>query len=299
MDVDIIAGYLGAGKTSCILEMIQNDPDPSQLAVLVNEFGDVGIDAALLGEGTEVVELSSGCICCTLRLDFRMQIIEIADRWHPQRLLIEPTGVATIAQVVRSLRHKDLVDRIGGARVFVLVDSVTFTERLRDSPGFFTSQVSQADVLLLNKTDLVSQGRTHALKAVLESMNPEAWIIPTVNGRIDEGVELPAPHPLEDPGDAEVLTGLASFSYEVDRVVGRREVRELFDTLSTGAMGRIERAKAILQTVDGWYRFDLASGLVDERPWGPAPSGRLVVIGTDMSNETLDTAVRSFGGRQV
>ena len=297
MDVDIIAGYLGAGKTTCILEMIQNDPDPTRLAVLVNEFGDVGIDAALIGDGTEVVELSSGCICCTLRLDFRIQIIEIADRWNPLRLLIEPTGVATIAQVVRSLRHKDLVDRIGGARVFVLVDAVTFTERLRDSPAFFTSQVTQADVLLLNKTDLVSPGRTQALKGVLESMNPEAWIVPTVNGRIGEGVELPAPHPLEDPGDAEVLTGLASFSYEVDRVVVRQEVRELFDSLATGLMGQVERAKAIVQTVDGWYRFDLASGLVDERPWGPAPSGRLVVIGTDMSNETLDSAVRSFGGR--
>jgi len=299
MNVDIIAGYLGAGKTTCILEMIQSDPDPSRLAVLVNEFGDVGIDAALLGEGTEVVELSSGCICCTLRLDFRIQIIEIADRWHPLRLLIEPTGVATIAQVVRSLRHKDLVDRIGGARVFVLVDAVTFTERLRDSPAFFTSQVTQADVLLLNKTDLVSPGRTEALKAVLESMNPEAWIIPTVNGRIGEGIELPAPHPLEDPGDAEVLTGLASFSYEVDRLVGRREVRELFDGLATGLMGQVERAKAIVQTLDGWYRFDLASGLVDERPWGPAPSGRLVVIGADMSNETIDKAVSSFGGKQV
>lgn len=297
MDVDIVAGYLGAGKTTCILEMIQSDPNPSRLAVLVNEFGDVGIDAALLGEGTEVVELASGCICCTLRLDFRTQILEIAERWNPLRLLIEPTGVATIAQVVRSLRHGDLVDKIGGARVFVLVDAVTFAERLRDSPAFFTSQVTQADVLLLNKTDLVSQGRTEALKAVLESMNPEAWIIPTVNGRIGEGLELPAPHPLEDPGDAEVLTGLASLSYEVDRLVVRQEVRELFDGLATGLMGRVERAKAIVQTVDGWYRFDLASGLVDERPWGPAPSGRLVVIGTDMSNETLDTAVRSFGGK--
>ncbi|MHB8869554.1 MAG: CobW family GTP-binding protein [Thermoleophilia bacterium] len=297
MDVDIIAGYLGAGKTTCILEMIQNDPDPSRLAVLVNEFGDVGIDAALLGEGTEVVELASGCICCTLRLDFRTQIGEIVDRWHPLRLLIEPTGVATVAQVVRSLRHSDLADKVGGARVFVLVDAVTFTERLRESPQFFTSQVRQADVLLLNKIDLVSRSRTEALRAVLESLNPEAWIISTVNGRIGDGTELPAPHPLEDPGDAEVLAGLGSLSYAVDRLVGRREVRELFEGLGTGLMGRVERAKAIVETVDGWYRFDLASGRVDERPWGPAPSGRLVVIGTDLSNATLDAAVRSFGGK--
>ena len=82
MDVDIIAGYLGVGKTTCIIEMIRNDPDPSRLAVLINEFGDVGIDAALIGDDTEVVELASGCICCTLRLDFRTQIMEIAERYR-------------------------------------------------------------------------------------------------------------------------------------------------------------------------------------------------------------------------
>lgn len=299
MDVDIIAGYLGAGKTSCILEMIKSDPDPSRLAVLINEFGDAGIDASLLGEGTEVVELASGCICCTLRLDFRTQIGEIADRWNPRRLLIEPTGVATVAQVVRSLRHRDLVDKVGGARVFVLVDAVTFAERLRDSPQFFSSQVRQADVLLLNKTDLVPRARVEALKGVLESMNPEAWIVPTVNGRIGEGIELPAPHALEDPGEAEVLAGLGSISYEVDHPVGRREVRELFDGLAGGSMGRVERAKAIVPTDEGWFRFDLSSGRIDERPWGPAPSGRIVVIGTDLSGTELDAAVRSFGGRKV
>lgn len=297
VDVDIIAGYLGAGKTTCILELIQSDPDPSRLAVLVNEFGDVGIDAALLGEGTDVVELASGCICCTLRLDFRTQIAEMVDRLHPRRLLIEPTGVATVAQVVRSLRHRDLADKVAGARIIVVVDAVSFAERMRESPQFFTSQVRQADVLLLNKTDLVAPSRTEALRGALESINPEAWIIPTVNGRIGEGVELPAPHPLEDPGDAEVLTGLGSLSYEVDRLVGRREVRELFDHLGAGRLGRVERAKAIVQTVDGWYRFDLSSGRVDERPWSPAPGGRLVVIGTDLSSETLDAAVRSFGGK--
>ena len=80
MDVDIIAGYLGVGQDQLYPRDDRDDPDPSRLAVLVNEFGDVGIDAALIGDDTEVVELSSGCICCTLRLDFRTQIIEIAER---------------------------------------------------------------------------------------------------------------------------------------------------------------------------------------------------------------------------
>jgi G3E family GTPase len=298
MDVDIIAGYLGAGKTTCIIEMIAADADPAGLVVLVNEFGDVGIDAALMGDTTEVVELASGCICCTLRLDFRTQIKEIADRWHPRRLLIEPTGVATIAQVVRALRHSDLVGRVVGARVFVLVDAVSFAERLRESPQFFQSQVSQADVLLLNKTDLVSPSRVQALRGGLESINPHASIIPTVFGRMPAGIALPDPRPLEDTGEAEVLTGLSSRSFELPSAVSRTAVRLLFDRLATGELGRVERAKAIVETDQGWMRFDVASGLVDERPWSPAPSGRLVVIGSDISDDALGVAVAPLSERR-
>ena len=299
MHVDIIAGYLGAGKTSCILGMIAADPDPSSLVVLVNEFGDVGIDAVLLGDTTEVVELASGCICCTLRLDFRTQIRDIFDRWAPRRLLIEPTGVATIAQVVRALRHPNLAGRVVGARIFVVVDAVTFAERLRDSPQFFGSQVKNADVLLLNKTDLVSPARVSALRAALESMNPESWIVPTVHGRMSPGTDLPAPHPLADTDDSEVLSGLASRSFELAPGVSRQEVRGLFDRLALGELGRIERAKAIVETEEGWYRFDVASGIVDEIRWSPAPNGRLVVIGADIRDVSLDAAITRIGGGQT
>lgn len=254
MDVDIVAGYLGAGKTSTILSMIGSDPDPAGLVVLVNEFGELGIDGALLGDRTEVVELASGCICCTLRLDFRTQIIEIADRWNPRRLLIEPTGVATISQVLRALRHSDLDHRVSGARVFVLVDAVTFAERLRESPGFFTSQVEQADVILLNKTDLVSKSRTQSLKAALEQMNPRCWVMTTVRGQMETDAPLPAHHALGDVGEAEVLEGFESRSYPLSGRQDRLRVRAFFDELATGRLGRVERAKGVVETREGWFK---------------------------------------------
>jgi len=294
VDVDIVAGYLGAGKTTSLLGLIAADPDPSTLVVLVNEFGEVGIDGLLISGSADVVELKSGCICCTLRLDFRAQIIEIFRTYAPRRLLIEPTGVATITQVVRALCHADLVGDISGARVIVVVDAVTFAKRLRDSPGFFTSQVAQADVVLLNKIDLVEPARVKALHATLETMAPGAWIIPTDHGRIDDPSALPAPHPLGDPGEAaEVLQDLESLSYTLSGTLSRRALVHLLETLAQGAFGEVDRAKGIVESDEGWLRLDLASGQVDVAPSGPVPGSRLVVIGRGLRTVELQAALNA------
>jgi G3E family GTPase len=291
MYVDVVSGYLGAGKTTCLQGLIESADDPARMAVLVNEFGDIGVDALLLGGTAEVVELSSGCICCTLRLDFRAQIMEIAERWRPDRLLVEPTGVATTSQVLRALSHPDSARIITGVRVIVLVDAVTFAERLKDSPAFFTSQVRSADVILLNKIDLVSQARTRALLAALEDMNPEAWVVPTVRGRLPDDHPLPPPRSLRDDGEAAVIEGLQSNSFLLAGPVQLLRVRRLFDDLAGGAFGQVERAKGVVQTEEGWRRLDLASGVVAVEPWNPVPQGRVVVIGRQLDAEALDKGV--------
>jgi G3E family GTPase len=290
VEVDLVAGYLGAGKTTCILGLIEADPEPQRLAVLVNEFGEIGIDGMLMAGTTDVVELSSGCICCTLRLDFRQQIIEIAERFAPRRLLVEPTGVATVAQVLRALAHPALQPHVSGTRVIVVVDAVSFTERLRESPGFFGQQVTQADVILLNKTDLVSPARVAAVRAGLESMSPDAWIIPTVRGQIDGLDTLPPPKATRDPGEADVIAGLDSRSFDVAGVPPVEGLRALFHDLAAGRYGTVERAKGVIETAEGWVRLDVASGLVHEEPWAPAPASRVAVIGRDLDKEALQEA---------
>ncbi len=290
MEVDLIAGYLGSGKTTCIQGLIEADAEPQRLAVLINEFGEVGIDGMLLAGTTDVVELSSGCICCTLRLDFRQQIKEIAETWSPRRLLVEPTGVATVAQVLRALEHPDLKPHLTGTRVIVVVDAVTFTEHLRESPAFFGSQIAQADVILLNKTDLVPEARVAAVRAALESMSPEAWIIPTVRGKLGSLDLLPPPRSGRDPGEADVLLDLESRSYEVPGRPAMEALRGLFQALASGVYGQVERAKGIVETSDGWIRLDVASGLVHEEPWGPAPGSRVAVIGRDLARQELEEA---------
>jgi G3E family GTPase len=291
LDVDIVSGYLGAGKTTCLQGLIERDPEPSRLAVLVNEFGDVGVDALLLDGSTDVVELASGCICCTLRIDFRAQILEMAERWQPRRLLVEPSGIATTSQVLRALRQPALAAIVDGTRVIVLVDSVTFMERLRQSETFFTSQVKSGHVILLNKTDLVSPSRVKALVSVLETMNPEAWVVPTVRGRLPEGAELPPFRPLQEPDEGQVIEGLVSHSFLLNGESSLTQVREFFAGLVQGRFGQVERAKGVVNTDQGWKKFDVASGGTGEEPWSPVVEGRLVVIGSELDVVALEEAV--------
>jgi G3E family GTPase len=291
VQVDVVSGYLGAGKTTCLQAIIAAEPDPGGLAVLVNEFGDIGVDALLLEGATDVIELSSGCICCTLRLDFRQQILEIAQRWRPRRLLVEPTGVATTSQVLRALRHPDLAPIVEGVRVIVLVDAVTFAQRLKESPAFFTAQVASADVILLNKTDLVPESRVKALSAALEDMNPTAWVIPTVRGRLPQADLLPPPRALEEPEEATVIEGLQSQSFLLDERVPLARARAFFEGLARGRFGVVERAKGVVQTDEGWRRLDVASGMVDVEPWTRVPQARVVVIGRELDLDELQAAV--------
>ena len=156
--------------------------------------------------------------------------------------------------------------------MIVLVDAVTFTEHLRDSPAFFTSQVSQADVLLLNKTDLVEPGRVHALQATLETMAPGRGSSPPSRSH-RRPRRAAGSAPAGDPGDAEVLTRV--WSRSASRSPASRRARALVENCSRpsarGRTGGSSGRRASCESVDGWLRFDLASGLVDVVPGARSP----------------------------
>jgi G3E family GTPase len=121
-------------------------------------------------------------------------------------------------------------------------------------------------------------------------MVTDAWIIPTVRGKIDSLETLPPPRSTRDPGEAEVITGLESLSYDVPGRPPLQSLRDLFEDLAAGRFGAVERAKGVIETAEGWVRLDVASGLVHQEPWGPAPGSRVAVIGRDLSREALEEA---------
>jgi G3E family GTPase len=188
MIVDIVFGFLGSGKTTFIVKALEKWGAEERIVVLVNEFGDVGIDGDLLtGQGGNVVEMPSGCICCTLQEDFRAQMLEISRAIEPDRVIIEPTGVATIAQV-RSIVQAELFEHVFEKINNVLIaDATGFMGLYKANRHFVESQVRNAQLALLNKCDRVDKRKAMVTQGALSAINPEMTVLMTEFGAVDWG----------------------------------------------------------------------------------------------------------------
>ena len=160
MFVDVIGGFLGSGKTTTILHLLRERAmDPAKTVLLVNEFGKVGVDGALLeGEGGAVRELASGCICCTLKADFMLQIEDIVATYAPEHVVVEPSGVASMRDVLQALTHPRVAHLISELRTVLVLDVDDYDWFVEMSDTFVDAQIGLAQLILLNKTDLAAAG---------------------------------------------------------------------------------------------------------------------------------------------
>ena len=187
-DVILIAGFLGAGKTTLLRNILKWPGDLSRTAILVNEFGRIGIDGELLqGFNTPVYELTNGCICCTIQGDFDSAIAEILDGFHPRRLFIEATGVADPFEILTFLKGSRIVKRISAPKVVTVLAGDLWEGREYFGPLFY-NQIKAAELLLFNKVDLVPEGEVlHSLQGIKE-INSFCSVIPTHHCNIDPEV---------------------------------------------------------------------------------------------------------------
>src|SRR6266567_3784969 len=172
----LVSGFLGAGKTTFILEQLKNTG--SRVAVLVNEFGELGIDGALIRSrsGFDVVEMPGGCICCSQRDGLAESIRRIAVEMEPELLLIEPSGIAEISEVLKVLAGPSLAGVIRLDAALTVIDAETFLE-FSEPDGFgtfFLDQVVNADLILVNKIDLVAPAELAAIERRVEELRPGA-----------------------------------------------------------------------------------------------------------------------------
>jgi G3E family GTPase len=161
MIVNVVYGFLGAGKTTFIQHILENPSPGEKLVVLVNEFGEVGLDGLILSQTGnrqfDVVELPSGCICCTMAGDFRRQFLELHDRYSPDRLILEPTGVATISQITQILEGEDLEPLYDGLGLIHILDASEFLTFVKRQRHFMENQLRNSTVAILNKVDLIEE----------------------------------------------------------------------------------------------------------------------------------------------
>ena len=175
MKVLVVSGFLGAGKTTFIRELARHIE--GSVVVLENEFGEVGVDGALLKDApVEVVELAQGCICCTMRTDFLRAVDEIGRRYHPDILLIEPTGVGSLSLILSSL-SKGVGAGVELAPPVTIVDAESFGDYIEVFGDFYRDQIAGAPTLVVTKSEALPPGERDAVLEALADMNPKAGIV--------------------------------------------------------------------------------------------------------------------------
>ena len=179
--IDIFSGFLGAGKTTLIKKLLKEALAGEKVVLIENEFGEIGIDGGFMKEaGIEVTEMNSGCICCSLVGDFGEALKKVIDEYHPDRILIEPSGVGKLSDVIRAVEgvEKDIDEAQMGSFVTV-ADAMKCRMYIKNFGEFFLNQIEYAGTILLSRTQKMSQEKLEAAVTLLREHNEKARIITT------------------------------------------------------------------------------------------------------------------------
>ena len=320
--IDIFSGFLGAGKTTLIKKLIQEAYRGEKVVLIENEFGEIGVDGGFLQDaGIEITEMNSGCICCSLVGDFSKALKEVAARFSPDRILIEPSGVGKLSDVIKAVQRADVPNSRLNAFCTV-VDAKKCKSYLKNFGEFFLDQVDNASCIVLSHTadaqktaeavELLKQHtsvtivttdwdllggsdllaaiqQTDSLASELEKLARETHEEHHHHHHDEEECDDPdcECHHHHHHAD-EVFT---SWGKETAKVFTREELVRILTALEGGEYGQILRAKGIVDGGSEWLYFDYVPGEPDIRTGSPAVTGRLCVIGCDLSEEKLEELI--------
>ena len=184
--IDIISGFLGAGKTTLIRKLLREAFQGEQVVLIENEFGEIGIDGGFLKEaGIEIREMNSGCICCSLVGDFGASLREVIGTYHPDRILIEPSGVGKLSDVKRAVESVKTDADVVLNSATTVVDVKKCKMYLKNFGEFYKNQVESAGAVILSRTDIADDDRVEQAVAQIRALNPDAPIITTPEDQID------------------------------------------------------------------------------------------------------------------
>lgn len=284
-DVYILAGFLGAGKTSALRHIISQLPDASDCLAIVNEAGALGLDGKLVERaGLPVRELRNGCICCSLQVDFIKLLDELFKSVPPGKVFMEASGLADVNKLAKALER--FSSWLGFRKIVVILDAAVWEIRTAMG-GFFYSQLSAADLIALNKTDLYPGEAIEKFLVEIRSDFPGPELTACSHGQIDAGMFLEHPEKklfhFSDRG-CEFLDSFKTFSFASETIVSA----DLWDSFLRKNGGKYERIKGQLALNSGQVYFDYARGRAErQEPLEGLSGSRLVFIGQNIDEDEL------------
>lgn len=276
--INLVTGFLGAGKTTLIRHLLAQRRGDERVAVLVNEFGDIGIDGALLAaDGVMVREVPGGCLCCANGLPFRVALNALLKQARPQRVLIEPTGLGHPLQLLAQLAAPEYADVLDLRATLCVLDPVAARDPRVQGSDVFLQQLASADLFVFNHADRAGDDDIAALEALLSRQGLAAVPrVTAVRGAIDPAL-LDTPRRarsnfllLPPPADAGMSHDGAAWPAEV--VFPHDDLLTLLLALPA------RRLKAVLHTDRGWLEINAAPELGEWRERGPAADNRVEAL---------------------
>lgn len=297
--IDIISGFLGAGKTTLIKKLLVDGYPNDKVVLVENEFGEVNIDSQFLSEsGIEIREISSGCICCSLKMEFAQGLKEIVERYAPTRILIEPTGVAKIGDVEKAIATAKMPN-LELETIATVVSADCVLGYLEGYGEFYEEQIAKANCLLLSQQDDSSEEEILEICDVLHGINKNAPIITTPwddlsSAEIVDAIHGTNPRKIimaklksEQVANQKAEIQFQSCSFETTKKVNLQQLENFLKHLKSPIYGKILRAKGVVLGTDAWLHFDFTEFKSEIREGAPGITGIICIIGTDLDKPLI------------
>ena len=303
MKVDIISGFLGVGKTTLIKKLLDTLVKDEKVAIVENEYGEVGIDGDLLKDRRiEVKEINSGCICCTIKGDFKQNILDIISNYRPDRIIIEPSGVANFSQVLESIKEAN----IEGLRInmkITMVDAQNVHMYMKNFGDFYRSQLVNANTVILTRVEKLSDKEITHVCNEIKTINNKANIITTELSklspeRIIQVSEKKVESLIENINKKPKRIGLRRVSapeffenwgVETPKTFEYSELVKILNEFQNNKHGEVLRAKGIIKSKDNkWFKFDFVPNDISIVNYKIDYTGRVCVIGRNLNKDSID-----------
>ncbi len=296
MNITLIYGFLGAGKTTLLRNLLPELAWRERVGLLVNEFGSVGIDGEVLSTGhVQVKEIASGCICCALLGELADALAEIHQQWNPDRLLIEPTGVAAPGSLAHVFAAAPVRDFAVVDRIVTVVDTPRFLPSREVFAAFYLDQIRHAHALVMNKVDRAAPEDIATVESALRELNPGASLHATTYGRVPlewllggvgEGLPPGAGHEHVEDSAA----GLLAHTIPAGRPA-RAHLEAVLRRFAAGEFGEIVRAKGFVETPEGALHVEYVPGEASIEPYA-GDKRAFVVTGRAVDAGAIAAALR-------
>lgn len=308
--IDIFSGFLGAGKTMLIKKLISEKLQHENIVIIENEFGEIGIDGSILkGSNVQVREINAGCICCTVSSDFSKAIKEVIERFNPTRIIIEPSGVGKLSDILNVCKAEEIKKLAIINMIITVVDGLKYHTYIKNFSEFYKNQIQNANTLIISRSQKLSLYKLLEVVESLQTINTKANIITTPWDNIKaekiiaiseskghdtlDGINLVRKPMLagkiRNSVNHKANEVFQTVGIETPKVFSKKSLEGFLQVMEKDSTyGTILRAKGIVETEEKkWIQFDYVPEEFQMRESHPEYTGRVCVIGSGLNKEAI------------